>query len=75
MLINKRPFNVVDTDEFKEMMVAANARYTPPTRKKIRRVVTEMYRATDMAVKQVMKANWKFCPSYTCDLWTAAEGS
>lgn len=57
------------------MLQTANARYTPPTRKKIRRVAREMFNATDQAVKQVMKDNWKFCPSYTCDLWTAAEGS
>ena len=74
-MVNKRPFHLVESSEFVDMCNALNGRFSVPNRKKVRSTANKMYTATKKAVTDVMRGLWRFYPSYTCDLWTAANAS
>ena len=75
MLVSKRPFNVVESEEFRQFCAELDPRFVVPTRTTVRNVASRIYQCTLQAVKSAMAGLWRYYPSYTSDMWSALDGS
>lgn len=74
VILNKRPFNVVESEEYVDMMEEANPRFVVPGRKQVRHIGDKLYAAGLTAVRAAVACLWKYCPAYTADMWSALDG-
>lgn len=74
VVLNKRPFNVVESEEFVDMMEEANPKFIVPRRKQVRLLANTLYNSALVEVKKKVSGLWKYCPAYTADMWSAHDG-
>ena len=73
IVMNKRPFNIVATEEFSHMFKVANPRIRLASRGTYRRLADKLMEHTVAAVKEHLEPIWRFGPSYTADMWSALD--
>lgn len=73
IVINKRPFNIVQSPEFAQMFQTANPRIVMPERKRFKRTAEKMLSATMDNVRGYMLPLWSYCAAYTADMWSALD--
>lgn len=73
IVINKRPFNIVEGDQFSHMFKMANPRIRIASRATYRRIGDKIMGHTIAAVKEHLKPIWRYGPAYTADMWSALD--
>lgn len=75
LLVDKRPFHLVESKAFQQFCKSLNPRFEVPGRMGVRNLATRIYEITESAVKQHLKSLWHWYPCYTADMWSAMDGS